>query len=160
MNGWPASGAIIRSIPVAIADTSALIAFFNADDNHHATTREVFASVGHLVVSPCVLAELDYLLAARMGSKVSNSVLSYIASRVAAGRWEVPGIGQSLLAAHAVLADYTEIGLTDAMNVVIAREFRTNAIATLDLRHFRMIRPLTPHDSFQILPIDDPRKLV
>jgi predicted nucleic acid-binding protein len=133
-------------IPVAIADTSALIAFFNSDDLHHAATREAFASIGHIVVSPCVLAELDYLLAMRMGPAVSNATLAYIASRVASGRWEVPGIGPSLLAAYAVLQDYQSVGLADATNVVLARELRTNVIATLDIRHFRMIRPLTPHD--------------
>lgn len=43
----------------------------------------------------------------------------------------------------------------DAMNVVLAREFRTDVIATLD-RHFRMIRPITGHDAFRLLPDDVP----
>ena len=73
-----------------------------------------------------------------------------------AGRWEVPGIGPLLLAAHEVLADYPAIGLADATNVVLAREFRTNVIATLDRRHFRMLRPLTKHDAFRLLPGDIP----
>lgn len=137
---------------MAIADTSALIALFNETDTHHADFRKAFASVGHVVVSPCILAELDYLLGTRMGPAVSNGALGYIASRVASGRWEVPNIGQELLAAHAVMQNYQTIGLPDASNVVLARQFRTNAILTLDVRHFRMIRPLTPHDSFRILP--------
>jgi predicted nucleic acid-binding protein len=142
------------NIPVAIGDTSALIAFFNADDKHHAATRATFASIGHLVVSPCILAELDSLLATRKGPHVSNPVLAYIASRVASGRWEAPGIGPLLPAVGAVLQDYPGIGLADATNVVLAREFRTNAIATLDWKHFRMIRPLTPHETFRMLPDD------
>jgi len=75
---------------------------------------------------------------------------------VAAGRWEVPGIGPFLLAAHAVLDDYPDVGLADAINVVLAREFRTDFIATFDHRHFRVIRPLTPHDAFRLLPDDMP----
>ncbi|SDK69131.1 hypothetical protein SAMN05216298_1194 [Glycomyces sambucus] len=142
------------SIPVAIGDTSGLIAFFNADDKHHAAARATIASIGHLVVSPCILAELDYLLATRKGPHVSNPILGYIASRVASGRWEVPGIGPMLPAVHAVLQDYPGIGLADATNVVLAREFRTNAIVTLDWKHFRMIRPLTPHEAFHMLPGD------
>jgi predicted nucleic acid-binding protein len=141
-------------VPVAIADTSGLIAFFNKTDNHHEATRSAMALTGHLVLSPCVLTELDYLLATREGPQTANSVLGYIAGRVAAGRWEVPQIGPLLLAAHAVLDDYPAIGLTDAMNVVLAREFRTDVIATLDYRHFRMIRPLTRHDAFWLLPED------
>jgi predicted nucleic acid-binding protein len=68
----------------------------------------------------------------------------------------VPGIGPLLLAAHAVLDDYPAIGLADAMNAVLAREFRTDVIATFDHRHFRVIRPLTPHSAFRLLPDDLP----
>jgi uncharacterized protein len=53
-----------------------------------------------------------------------------------------------------VLDDYPAIGLTDALNVVLAREFRTDVVATFDIRHFRMIRPLTPHAAFRLLPDD------
>lgn len=140
--------------PVAIADTSALIAFFNETDKHHRAVRAGVAQVGHVVASPCVLAELDYLIATRQGPQVAREVLAYIAGRVAGGRWEVPAIGALLLAAHAVLDDYPAVGLTDAMNVVLAREFRTDVIATLDYRHFRAIRPLTRHDAFRLLPDD------
>ena len=143
-------------LPVLIADTSALIAFFNNADKQHGAVRDGIALAGHLVVSPCVLAELDYLVATRQGPSAAAAILSYIASRVAAGRWEVPGIGSHLLAAHAVLHEYTGIGLTDAMNVVLAREFRTDVIATFNYRHFRVIRPLTPHSAFRLLPADAP----
>ena len=143
-------------LPVAVADTSALIAFFNETDKHHIPVRKGVAKAGHLVVSPCVLTELGYLVATRQGPPAAGTILGYIASRVAAGRWEVPGIGPLLLAAHAVLEDYPTIGLADAMNVVLAREFRTDVIATLDHRHFRVIRPLTPHSAFRLLPADIP----
>jgi uncharacterized protein len=141
-------------IPVVIADTSGLIAFFNETDKHHDPVRKGIAQTGHLVVSPCVLTELDYLVTTRQGPHAASAVLRYVASRVAAGRWEVPGIGPLLLAAHAVLEDYPAIGLADAMNVVLAREFRTDVIATLDHRHFRVIRPQTPHSAFRLLPAD------
>jgi predicted nucleic acid-binding protein len=141
-------------LPVVIADTSALIAFFNDADQHHGPVREGFAQTGHLVVSPCTLTELDYLIASRQGPDQAKSALSYIAGRVAAGRWEVPPIGPLLLVARTVLDDHPAIGLADAMNVVLAREFRTDVIATLDRRHFRMLRPLTRHDFFRLLPDD------
>ena len=51
-----------------------------------------------------------------------------------------------------MLGDYPQIGLADAMNVVLAREFRTDVIATLDRRHFRMIRPMTRHGTFPAAP--------
>jgi uncharacterized protein len=143
-------------LPVVIADTSALVAFFNSADQHHQRVQEGFAHTGHLVVSPCVLTELDYLIASRQGPEPALAALGYISERVAAGRWEVPAIGPFLLAAHAVLRDYPGVGLADATNVVLAREFRTDVIATLDQRHFRMIRPLTRLDAFRLLPDDVP----
>jgi len=145
-----------EQLPVVIADTSALIAFFNETDAHHAAVRAGIAQTGHLVVSPCVLTEFDYLVATRQGPGPAVVALEYIAGRVAAGRWEVPGIAPMLLAARAVLGDYPQIGLADAMNVVLAREFRTDVIATLDRRHFRMIRPMTRHETFRLLPDDVP----
>ena len=143
-------------LPVAVADTSALIAFFNRTDKHHGSVRKGIALAGHLIVSPCVLTELDYLIAARQGPPAAAAIVRYVAGRVAAGRWEVPGIGPLLLTAHAVLEDYPGVGLADAMNVVLAREFRTDVIATLDHRHFRVIRPLTSHSAFRLLPDDVP----
>jgi predicted nucleic acid-binding protein len=143
-------------LAVVIADTSALIGLFNKTDKHHHAVREGIGQAGHLVISPCVLTELDYLVASREGPSAAGAILRYVASRVAAGRWEVPGIGPLLLTAHAVLDDYPAIGLADAMNVVLAREFRTDVIATFDHRHFRVIRPLTPHSSFRLLPADVP----
>jgi hypothetical protein len=54
------------------------------------------------------------------------------------------------------VGDYPQIGLADAMSVVLAREFRTDVIATLDRRHFRTIRPMTRHGTFRLLPDDVP----
>jgi uncharacterized protein len=154
----PDSAEMPDPLPVAIADTSALIAFFNAADNHHQSVRAGIGEVGHLVVSPCVLTEFDYLVASRSGPGPAHAALGYINGRVATGRWEVPPIGPSLVAAHALLGDYPSIGLADAMNVVLARGYRTDVIATLDRRHFRMIRPLTRHAAFRLLPDDVPAR--
>ena len=76
------------------------------------------------------------------GPPAGGAIVRYVAGRVAAGRGGTL-IGPLLLAAHAVLEDYPAIGLADAMNAVLARECRTDVIATLDHRHFRFIRPLT-----------------
>ena len=108
------------------------------------------------MVSPCVLTEFDYLVASRMGPDPGSRGAG-LHQRPRCHR-EVggPAIGPYLVAAHALLGDYPAIGLADAMNVVLAMEFRTDVIATLDQRHFRMIRPLTRHDAFRLLPHDVP----
>jgi predicted nucleic acid-binding protein len=146
----------VTAYPVAIADTGALLAFYKGDEADHPGCREALARIGHLVVSPMVLAELDYLISRHMDPKDAASVLRHIATKVAVGRYEVPEVGPHLVAAHAVMLGHPDlaVGLTDAMNVVLAREFVTDAILTTDRRHFRALRPLTAHTSFRLLPDD------
>ncbi|WP_457034002.1 PIN domain-containing protein [Kitasatospora sp. P5_F3] len=141
-------------LAVAVADTSGLLAFFNPRDPHHDQCRLALRQLGHLVVPPFVLAELDYLLTARAGSAAALSALGYISQGVLRSRFEVPEVGAHLPAARAVMQTYPDIGLTDAMNVVLAREFRTSCLLTLDVKHFRMVRPLTTHPAFRLLPLD------
>ena len=51
-----------------IADTSGLLALFNATEPRHADVRQIVdAETEPLMVSPYVIAELDYLLATRAG---------------------------------------------------------------------------------------------
>lgn len=142
--------------PVAIADTGALLAYYKADEPDHAACRRAMESIGHLVVPPLVLAELDYLITSRLGARTAVTVLGHLTDRVAIGRFEVPEIGPHLGAARALMQRYVEldIGLTGAMNAVLAMEFRTDALFTIDRKHFRAVRPLTPHEAFRLLPDD------
>jgi predicted nucleic acid-binding protein len=143
--------------PVAVVgDTGALLAFYFADEPDHAACRKALKSVGHLVVSPLVLAELDYLASTGVSPKAAMEVLEDILDRQATGRFEVPEVGQHLAAARVVMKRHAalNIGLTDAVNVALAAEFRTDVIFAVDRRHFRAIRPLTDHAAFRLLPDD------
>jgi predicted nucleic acid-binding protein len=144
------------SIPVVILDTGPLTALFNANGPEHSACQAALAQCGHAVISPLVLAEADYLITSRVGQEAAFAALDYIARKAALGRFEVPEVGPHLYSARAVMQTYAglDIGLTDAMNVVLAREFRTNALATLDRKHARAIRPLTAHEAFLLLPDD------
>ncbi|WP_371666646.1 hypothetical protein [Streptomyces sp. NBC_00289] len=74
-------------------------------------------------------------------------------------RFEIPSLATHLSAAIAVAEGYADadqgkgVGLTDAMNVALAAAYRTEVLLTTD-RHFRMIRPLTGHQAFRLLPDD------
>jgi predicted nucleic acid-binding protein len=124
-----------------IVDTSALLAFFDrSEPDHEATTRAMLDSDEPLVVSPYVLAELDYLVATRHGKDAELAVLADLA----AGAWELPAFDAADLAvAHRVIAQYADqaIGLADASIVVLADRLGTRSIATLDRRHFEVLRP-------------------
>lgn len=126
-----------------IIDTSVLVAFFDRSDAHHVEIREAIqGSAETLVVSPYVLAELDYMITARVGIQAELVMLR----ELAAGAWELPALGVGdLHEATAVVEKYADqaVGLTDASLVVLAHRYRTRRIATLDRRHFTVLRPLS-----------------
>jgi predicted nucleic acid-binding protein len=134
-----------------IVDTSALLAFFDrGEPDHVAVTRALMETDEPLVVSPYVIAELDYLVATRHGTDAELAVLA----ELAAGAWELPAVGAADLAiAHRVIAEYADqaIGVADASIVVLADRLATRSIATLDRRHFEVLRPLSG-GRFTIVP--------
>lgn len=147
------------AIPVVIADTNALYRLFTPKDPRHAAHRAALARVGHLVVSPMVLTELDHLLTERVGPPASMNALDFIAGQVEARRFGIPDSAPHLRGAMAVMRGHEDaggskgVGLADAMNVVLAAAFQTADIFTTD-RHFRMMRPLTGETAFRLLPDD------
>ncbi len=125
-----------------IADTSGLLALFNRREPAHARVASLVAKAsGPLIVSPFVVAELDHLLATRLGVEPELTVLRELAS----GAYEIPPLSPADLAACAdVIARYRdqEIGVADASLVVLALRNHTRTILTLDRRHFQVLRPL------------------
>jgi hypothetical protein len=103
-----------------------------------------------LLLSPFVLAELDYL-AARVGSSARTSLLAEVGS----GAYQLEplsgadvGEALTLIRRHAGLG----VSLADASVVVLARRHAVQDLLTLDERHFRTLavdgRP------FRLLPAD------
>jgi uncharacterized protein len=144
---------------VAIADTNGLYRLLDPNLTGHQEHRKALAATSHLVISPLVLAELDYLIATRAGARKALAAARFIERNVATRRFEVPPVSAHLSAAIAVAEGYADpdggkgIGLTDAMNVALAATYRTDALLTTD-HHFRMVRPLTGHRAFRLLPDD------
>lgn len=138
-------------MPDLIVDTSALLAYFDASEpDHAAVEKEIGASSGLLIVSPYVLAELDYLVATRHGVDAELAMLEELAG----GAWELVGFdADDLRNAHSIIAQYRDqkIGVADASNVVLAERYATRTIVTLDRRHFEVLRPITG-DRFSVLP--------
>ena len=134
-----------------IIDTSALLAYFDADEPDHVSVAAVLDDTDEpLVVSPYVVAELDYLVGSRLGVAAELAVLAELAG----GAWDLPTIGAEALAdARAIIERYADqrIGVADASNVVLAARYRTQTIVTLDHRHFDVLRPLAG-GRFTVLP--------
>lgn len=136
-----------------ILDTSGLISAYGRDQAQAKDVLEVLhGDGGPLVLSPFVLAELDYLLASSVGVAAELSLLE----DVAGGVYRLAEFTQRDVAqARSVMARYAglEIGLADASIVTLAAQHMTTRVLTLDLRHFRAMTPLQG-GSFTILPAD------
>ena len=60
----------------AVADTSVLLAAYNRKDDHHERAVQALSLVDRLVVSPMVLAELDYHLTTRISGQAAADALA------------------------------------------------------------------------------------
>lgn len=75
-----------------IADTSGLLALFNRrEPDHQAVTAAVHEQTEPLVVSSFVLAELDYLAAARLGVAAEVAILAELSS----GAYQLAQFGEA-----------------------------------------------------------------
>jgi hypothetical protein len=136
-----------------ICDTSGLVAAYGADQAHQNQVLKVLGgNTQPLILSPFVLAELDYLVLSRAGTVSELNVLS----DVAAGVYRLADFGPRDVARAAAVAERyrdLKIGLADASIVVLAERYETTNLLTLDQRHFRAVAPLQG-GSFTILPAD------
>ncbi|GAA2283631.1 type II toxin-antitoxin system toxin ribonuclease C26 [Glycomyces scopariae] len=136
-------------------DSSAVIALLDESaDEHDAVAAAVRSFEGALVVSPFVVAELDFMLVRRLGRRA----VEQFNLDVALGSYELAGWtpADHAEAMHVTRAfegdDY--IGVADASNVVLADRYRTSVMFTLDQRHFRKLQPIWGPDYFTLLPYD------
>ena len=136
-----------------LLDTSGLLAAVDSSQRHHrAAAAAVRAAAAPRILSPFVLAELDYLLATRVSPAAQDRLLTQVES----GVYRLESFDQADVAlARVVLDRYRDLGLgiADASVVVLAERFRTTDVLTLDERHFRALRG--PGDRpFRLLPTD------
>jgi hypothetical protein len=138
---------------VIILDTSGLLAAIDSSQRlHSAAVAALRSADGPLLLSPFVLAELDYLISTR----VSPTAASALLDQVADGAYRLEPMGPSDVARAAeIIGRYRdlELGLADASIVVLAERHGTHDLLTLDERHFRAVagpggRP------FRVLPAD------
>jgi uncharacterized protein len=138
---------------VIALDTGGLYAALDANEALHG--RTVAALVGSTpprVVSPFVLAELEYLIGSRVGHQAQMAFID----EVTRGVYQLE-LFSSEDVGHAkrIMERYADlrIGLTDASVVVLANRHRTLDLLCTDERHFRALRG-TGGRPFRLLPFD------
>lgn len=142
---------------VLVADTSGLLAALEEGHPEGPGARASLDRASTLIVSPVVLSELDHLATRELGRPAAVEAVDDLCRRMRAGRAETaPVTVATLETAQMLRAHYAalDLDLTDAINVVLARDYDTDALLTLDRRDFRAIAPLSPHKSFRLLPDD------
>jgi predicted nucleic acid-binding protein len=122
-----------------VADTGALLALLDADEDHHAAVREVYEDNPDAWILPwAILPEVDYLLAKHLGVVPQARFLEDLAEGLFHVDW---GRDDDLAAAHRLCTRYRSLrlGLVDAAVIATAERLNARAIATLDLRHFSAV---------------------
>lgn len=136
-----------------ILDTSGVLAAVDPRQTHHASAARALAQPQRRILSPFVLAELDYLIGVHGGQSEALKLLRDVAN----GAYELQGFaGPDMTEAIEIIERYAglELGLADASVLVLASRYGCPDILTLDQRHFRAVtgpggRPfcLLPHDA-------------
>lgn len=133
-----------------VLDTSGVLAALDTSEPAHRAARDAIeADEGPFLISPFVLAELDYMLASRN----IDAELDLL-RQIGAGAYRLEQMcADDVLAATDLVERYRDlnIGLADASIVLIADRARTRRLLTLDVRHFRAVRPLAG-GRFTLLP--------
>lgn len=134
-----------------LLDTSGVFAYLDPKDPQHERVRGILARTPPpRLLSPFVLAELDYLVSRRIGQRAELLLLE----DVSIGAYALEPFGKGEVArAHQIIADYADldIGLADASIVVLAERYGRYDVLTLDER-FRVL--LAGGHSFRMLPAD------
>lgn len=134
-----------------IVDTGPLYASLDRSDQDHEACRRLIEEATEPILIPGpVLVEIDYLI----HRSLSPGTLVALLGDIDSGAYEVV---QPTLADHRRIADLcdryadADIGYVDAAVLAIVERLDEPKLATLDRRHFTMLRPRHV-DALQLLP--------
>jgi uncharacterized protein len=136
---------------VLVVDTGPLVATADRADKDHAACRALLeGDEGPLVTTAMVIAEAAYLIDRQLGPPAEAALYASITSRqllvqnLEDSDWERIA---ELVTTYASL----RLGGTDASVITLAERLGTTRIATLNHRHFTVVRPRHA-DAFELLP--------
>ncbi|MPZ25849.1 MAG: PIN domain-containing protein [Micromonosporaceae bacterium] len=134
-----------------IVDTGVIVAAADRNDPHHKTCAALLESAdGPLITSPLVIAEAAYLINRELGPVTEQALYTAI-------------VDDALIVESLAHADWVRVrelvgryqdlplGGTDASVVALAERFDAHRVATLDRRHFTVVRP-SHVDAFLLVP--------
>ena len=136
-----------------VLDTGGVYAAVDANEALHGrAVAALVAAAPPRLLSPFVLAELDYLIGTRVGHEAQMALVD----EVTRGAYQLePFSSEEVGHARRVMDRYADlrIGLADASVVVLAHRHRTLDLLCTDERHFRALRG-SGGKPFRLLPFD------
>ena len=134
-----------------LCDTGVLLAAGNVKDQaHRACVRLLRQAEGPLLVPSPVLGEVGYLLQSRVGPRAEVTFLqSFGGDGFHVSELEDQDVRRMAELVEAYLD--LPLGIVDAAVIAIAERLQLTEIATLDQRHFGVVRPSHTR-AFTLLP--------
>lgn len=142
---------------IVIGDTSGLIAAVDMRERAHEAARSALTQAALTVVAPMVFLEIEHIVGREYDAAAASSINDWLLAEQPGGRIAIPDLSHGhLRKARRVQDRYADLhlDLTDAVLVVLAAEYETETILTLDRKDFRAITPLTGGRAFRLLPDD------
>jgi predicted nucleic acid-binding protein len=129
---------------VIICDTGPLVAAALSNDSHHLACVRLFndlhAAGREMLVPATVVAEVGYLLNREAGPHVESLFLRSIADGDFAAV-DLSAADYARMADLVIKYGSLPLGTTDASVVAVAERLKLTEVATLDRRHFSIVRP-------------------
>ena len=136
-----------------ILDTGPLYASLDRSDADHAPCRRLVEAADELLVIPApVLVEVDYWIHVRL----NPGVLAALLDDIIAGAYRVEDLClEDYRRIREVCDRYgdADVGFVDAAVLAVVERLNEPKLATLDHRHFRVLRPRHV-DALRLLPED------
>jgi len=133
-----------------VVDTGVLYAMLDADDDGHRACAGLLQAVrGDRIVPAPVLAEVDWLCARR-----PRDAFSLVLEQIDSGALVVEDlVREDYRRVSELLDTYADlrVGFVDAAVLAVVERLREPKLATLDRRHFSVMRPRHVH-ALELLP--------
>ena len=139
-----------RAADVLLCDSGVLIAVGSKKDKHHHACLDLLRRAkGPILVPSPVLSEVGYYLTARVGP---DAELNFLKSFGGNGFRLAELEAADLTRMTELVERYIDfpLGIVDASVIAIAERLGLSAVATIDHRHFRAVKPRHV-DAFKLL---------
>lgn len=124
-----------------ICDTGPLYAAIDRADEDHAACAQLLATSAEVLVVPApVVVELEWLVSSRLGPHAFDAFLADVDE----GRLRIADLAHADYArVRELCAQYADLplGFVDAAVLTLVERLGEVKLATLDQRHFRIVRP-------------------